>query len=575
MLRKLLSSLCLLIFSSLIVFTQAEPAYADDTFINEIEIHVTLNEDGSAQFVERWYGHFQKGTELYKTIFDESILGQATIDDFTVMENGELYTFVDEWNINDSQEEKAYKNGMLETNEGLELVWGIGEYGAHEYIIEYRVNDLVTQLKDAQVIYWEFSPIDFDMPRLDVRVEIESFEEINHDNAQIWGFGYNGTANFNQGKVIAQSNSPLRSDDYLILLVHFENGKFAANDNHNMTLRQLQDELMVDSDYDTSLLDSRSGFFDTFLGSVVKVILQVVGFLILIFAFLFIVNKIRPGENFVVQQPARFQRRFPEEYYRDYPYHGDYLHAYFIVYRMGVANFNTLLTSLLLKWLYEDKIQMVETSTGMMRRPRQAIHFFSDHHAPESLEGQLYQMIKERTNNDGVITDRQIGNWAKLNAIKLRTWERKVLRESAEMLARNGYTQRFEKKSLFAPTVYYNFTKEGKAVIANVYRYVNYLHDFSLLHEHEAINVKLWDEMMIWASYLNLTTVVEKQFKQIYPNYETESKVGRSVHRSRQMAQIAAEERRREFQRRSEERTRSSGAGGRASRRGGRLGGGR
>lgn len=45
----------------------------------------------------------------------------------------------------------------------------------------------------------------------------------------------------------------------------------------------------------------------------------------------------------------------------------------------------------------------------------------------------------------------------------------------------------------------------------NVYMFENYLNDFSLLNEHEPVNVKLWDELMIWAALLGITTVVYKE----------------------------------------------------------------
>src|SRR5699024_6770273 len=54
-------------------------------------------------------------------------------------------------------------------------------------------------------------------------------------------------------------------------------------------------------------------------------------------------------------------------------------------------------------------------------------------------------------------------------------------------------------------------------------QYVNYLHDFSLLNEHEPIHVNIWDEIMIWAALLGRTEEVTKQFKKLYPNYDKET----------------------------------------------------
>src|SRR5699024_4522141 len=53
--------------------------------------------------------------------------------------------------------------------------------------------------------------------------------------------------------------------------------------------------------------------------------------------------------------------------------------------------------------------------------------------------------------------------------------------------------------------------------------YINYLYDYSLLNEHEAVNVKIWDNIMIWAAVLGLTEIVRKQFEKLYPNYSRET----------------------------------------------------
>lgn len=37
------------------------------------------------------------------------------------------------------------------------------------------------------------------------------------------------------------------------------------------------------------------------------------------------------------------------------------------------------------------------------------------------------------------------------------------------------------------------------------------------------MNVKVWDELMIWAALLGLTEVVYKEFKELYPKYEQQS----------------------------------------------------
>lgn len=69
-------------------------------------------------------------------------------------------------------------------------------------------------------------------------------------------------------------------------------------------------------------------------------------------------------------------------------------------------------------------------------------------------------------------------------------------------------------------------TSSGEAIEKKVHQYINYLHDYSLLNEHTAINVKIWDEIMIWAAVLGQTGVVRRQFRRLYPKYEQETVYG-------------------------------------------------
>lgn len=86
-----------------------------------------------------------------------------------------------------------------------------------------------------------------------------------------------------------------------------------------------------------------------------------------------------------------------------------------------------------------------------------------------------------------------------------------------------NHIQDHEVKLLFFHKKGYEPTASGLEIEKKVYLFINYLHDYSLLNEHEAVNVHIWDDLMIWASYLGLTKVVREQFKFLYPQYVNES----------------------------------------------------
>src|SRR5699024_5636871 len=165
----------------------------------QLYIHVFLHNDGSATITEKRNAYLTEGTESYDVIEN---LGDSKITDFVVEEDGVIYEYIDDWDIDASQSEKAFKNGIIETKNGYELAWGIGEYGRHEYTIQYNVTNFIKQLRDSQILFWRFVNDDMNTPPESLTIEIEADRAITEQNEKIWGFGFEGRLNFVNGKVV-------------------------------------------------------------------------------------------------------------------------------------------------------------------------------------------------------------------------------------------------------------------------------------------------------------------------------------------------------------------------------------
>lgn len=333
-------------------------------------IQLTIDENGNAHFTERWTAHIYEGTENY--IVKEN-LGESAIENFTVTENGTTFEFLDKWDFDSSQKEKAFKNGIIETKKGVELSWGISEYGTREYILEYTVTNFVKQLKDSQIVHWTFSNEGFSHPRKYVTVSIESIKPLTKEEEKIWAFGYDGEVEFQYGKIVAQTYTELLSDDYVMLFIQFVDRTFQTEEEVNKTFAEVEEEVFAESDYE----EFDEGGFIGYIKKVSNFIrnsLQVIVTLSVLIIVLFLL-KFLGGNTFSIGKPNKF-RRYKEEYYRDYPYDGNFLHAYYIAYKMGLASFDTVLTALLLKWMKEERIRTSEERAGILRRTRQRIHFF-------------------------------------------------------------------------------------------------------------------------------------------------------------------------------------------------------
>lgn len=514
---KLLSVFLIFIF-----ILSSVNVYASDHRLETLNIRVYINEDGSARISENRIANLTEGTENYIVIDN---LGKSKIKDFVVYENGEPFEYIDNWNINASRQEKIRKNGILTTSSGYELAWGIGEYGRHDYTLEYTITNFVKQLEDSQMVFWQFVNPDTNIPPEQVNIIIDSDHDFNAEEEKIWGFGFEGSIDFQDGKIVATSSEPLSTRNYVTILTKLPQGMFATEDILNKNFDDIKDTAFVGSDYSDDDYETGGNISDTSSGgsSSVFSFIPIIGFGA---AFIAMASSLIMSVNskLVNLSPGKFKRKYKEEYYRDYPYEGDFLDIYYIPYRMGTATFEDILTGFILKWIKEERVMTVEEEKGwIFKKDETNIKFLNTQMSQFTLEGELFHMMLIAAGKNEILEESEFTKWAKSNVTKLNDWEKRVKEHSISKLEKMGYIDIFEKRAFLFKTEKYELTEKGKELENNIYKYINYLNDFSLLNEHEAVNVTIWDNIMIWAGFLGLTAVVSKQFQKLYPRYGEET----------------------------------------------------
>ena len=117
------------IFVLIFVFILSLPSAAYANNVSEIDIDVKINPDGSAKILQTWTGTFDDGTENYIPI-NTSDIG---IEDFTVSDQNGEYEYIDVWNVDADFNSKKSKCGINYTDDGVELCFGITQYGKNTY----------------------------------------------------------------------------------------------------------------------------------------------------------------------------------------------------------------------------------------------------------------------------------------------------------------------------------------------------------------------------------------------------------------------------------------------------------
>lgn len=488
---------------------------ANEHKMESLSIHTYIHEDGSATITETRQVILNEGTENYDIIEN---LGKSKIKDFTVSENGKTYEFIDKWNIDAFREEKSFKNGIIKTDNGYELVWGIGKYGPHKYTLTYTVTDFVKQLQDSQILFWRYVNDETNIPPEKLTIKIETEKNLNKEDEKIWGFGFDGNIFFKDGDVTAISHSPLTSNDYATILIKFSDNQFKTSDVLHKTFEEIKNEAFIGSDYkdgESSQVvpaEKEPIWLYIFIPLIVLSPLIIFGFVILYFIYR------------AYRQRKRINK-FKGEYERDIPYDGPPIDLYQFLTDLKITKFENIIAAFLLKWIDKEYIHIEEEEEGFLFKVKTPIIYI--HYREElqnELESELYQMLIDAAGKDNKLRKTMLTKWFEKNRSVIRSWETKMKQSSITTLTdQNIFKEKEKRFLLFFKRHTHEMTEKGYELEGDIVKFSNYLRDYSLLNEHEPINVKLWDNLMIWAAVLGITDEVYKQFQKLYPTYLDES----------------------------------------------------
>ena len=193
--------------------------------IDNINMDIYISNDGTAHITEVWSTNLDSGTEGYKPYYN---LGNSVISNFRVKLNDREYVFNDDYNINASFEKKKYTNGFNYIDNGVELCFGISEYGKNTYYLEYDISNFVVNTSDGyQMVYWTLFPYDYNPSPDNVYIKIHSDFKYS-DTLDVWGYGkYGAPCYVYDGVIEMSSEGRVFSSEYMTILVKFT--KFTFN----------------------------------------------------------------------------------------------------------------------------------------------------------------------------------------------------------------------------------------------------------------------------------------------------------------------------------------------------------
>ena len=498
--RRILLFLMMMLFMPLSVLA--------DT-IYSVSMDVNILEDGTANIVEKWDVKADSGSEWYKTMYE---LNNSELTNYKVLLDGrELEYKV--WDVDGSISEKSGYYGINNTNKGIELCFGKSDFKRHIFTISYTLSNYVFNTEDSQVLAWVLFP----KTNVDYFTAVISSYYKFPDTLDVWGYGYKGYAYVEDG-VIKLSTEGSLNDEYVSLLVKFPLNTFKT-DNVDSRYKTFNDVYEVAEegafDYDYGDNSTEKGFkyyLNTIINFIKYFILSIFPFVLVIVVFA--INAFKSGYGYINNKKID-KKNTPM--FRDIPCNKDIYYANGLV-KLNSDNFRynetNILGAILLKWVREDKICFRNETKGIFNKETSVIDLTRNPVFYNDTEKKLFDIMYEAS-GDGILESKELEKWCKKHYEKFLNLFTSIVDDEINKLKSEGHIykrnskEECKKRNVMDDKVYDDSTK--------LYGLKLYLEEFATMNTKEVMEVKLWDEYLMFAYLFGIADRVAKQFKNLYP----------------------------------------------------------
>ena len=450
--------------------------------LSDLNIRVVLSRNGDARITEtRQMDIDDEGTECYIVVGN---LNGSEVRDLKVSdETGLNYEFEEDWFVNGMRSQKAGKCGIVETRDGYELCWGLGDSGYRTYTTSYTVTNLVKGYDDADGFNYMFVADDIRPYPEHVKLTIVGDSAFTADNTAIWAFRYRGDISFDGNAIVAETSESFGSSSAMVVMCQFRKGLFAPQDVRQGSFEDIKNTAFEGSDYDDE--DDWGG--------------------ILIFIFFAIGFVILPGIAAVYHAYAVWRARKKANkdllWYRDIPLNGNLQQANNILnaYRYVGADYNNLLSACILKLIDMGAIS-IEQRLNEKGKTEQNFVVHDLQHAGEQpvLLRKIHSIFQKAAGSDTILEPRELKSYMK---------------SSYNSSIMDSFIN-----TLHTKTSIWDY-KDKLDDVRQVFGLRKFLKEFSLLDERHVNEVALWKDYMIYATLFGIADQVIKDMKKINPEY--------------------------------------------------------
>lgn len=475
-------------FLAVIMLAVAVPAFAGSD-VDSLRINVILRDDGSAVVTEVW--RINVSDDISEWYLVEDNMGLMTITDLEVWdESGNEYVNEGEWNINRSRERKAGRCGLVSKSDGYEICWGVGTPGPHIYTVRYLMTGLVKGHDDMDGFNHMFVARNLGSSPQSVILTIgKPGVKLTAENTKVWAFGYRGDIHVQDSVVVARTTEPFTRSSALIAMVGFEKGMFHPALTEDRTFDEVRQAAMAGSDYHEPDEEGDGSFWYGLLIGL--------GAVLSVYVSLKVIIKTSKRKRELLGG-----RMKDVPWFRDAPLGGNLKKSSNILLCFSgntMQERQRLIAAYITRLFYRGAFEVVPQpgkSKPLMRIKDLEIDGSEDPDSDAALEFELYTFIKEAAGDDGLLQKNELGRWADDHGRLLYKWGQ---------------------RAVDGTTIWTIKPEEAR----QVFGLRRYLKDFTLIKDRGVVEVKLWNNYLVFASLYGIADQLMKDFRKVCPEYFT------------------------------------------------------
>lgn len=452
-------------------------------------LDVALLPDGAARITQTWTTYTDEGTEFYLACRDN---GYLRITDFSVSDQTGPYTLVETWDVDAGFDEKAYRCGLLPTDEGVELCWGISEYGENCYTLQYTVHGLVGSYPDADGFNFRFvDELSLFPSAVTLALYCQDGTPLTDEVCGVWAFGFEGQVEFfDDGAIYAWTHEPLEGSEHLTLMLELEKGLLSPQRTVEERFEDVKERAFSGSDYDSAL---------TF-GDILIVLAVILGIVVVIVLVVLLLTKIHE---------CKLNRRMKRTaYFRDAP-NGGKLN---VTHRLGrcssLCEEDTLLGAYLLRLVSQGCLDCVNTPADgeavclrLCRAPQDAAGY----------EAALYEILQAAAGEDGILQPHELEQFCERDDSPLIDFLQACEHDGMQALIRTRCLKGARLDGIS------DLSDAGQRQLDELLGLKRFLLDFSLIQERGIEQTVIWQDYMVYALLLGIAEQLAPQLRALYP----------------------------------------------------------